>query len=594
MSAPWNPATVFARLGRLRNPAIVRVRPARLLDPVGVLARVGMLAVGSLCVATPSPAAQEVGAPDLTISDIFVDPADVVQLRDVDGDGDLDIVCLRDDGIAVYLLNEDGSYPEVPGGHLAWPARDVAWQVEDVDGDGSAEVLLLADGEHLVAHAIDADGKIREPRTLLENPRASLPRGRRLVRFVNDVNGDGRPDLLIPGAGVHHVHFRDEDGDLQPAVDVAFQTEINYQLGDTQRVDGRFGENVRVPRLQTKDVDGDGRLDLVSRTKDRVSFHIARAGFPQQPTWVLDLTREQPEQNALSIDLDNLFGSFGERLTWKLIDVDGVAPNDLLIQESGTFKLYLGGSLGNVDRTPDQVLKSSGTVLHFLVRDVLGDSRPDLQIIRVERISIGQVLRWLVIPGSIDFDVYTYENLGERFGRKPARRSKVALQIPGLIGFVQEFSETQDQLEQSGRAPARKLSLSPDGLENDVVDFRDGELLLFRDVLSVDHEDGAIARLKSFQVDDILEELILRDLDEMRDGATREIDLAEIRNLEISPGNSLRRSAQEHAPVIRVKTPLGDDARIYITDLDRDGTSDIVLSGTVADGQRLVQLILVR
>ena len=41
-----------------------------------------------------------------------------------------------------------------------------------------------------------------------------------------------------------------------------------------------------------------------------------------------------------------------------------------------TFRVYRGAALQGPAQRPDQVLKSSGNVLYFALRDVLGDERP--------------------------------------------------------------------------------------------------------------------------------------------------------------------------------------------------------------------------
>src|SRR5262249_55245404 len=262
------------------------------------------------------------------------------------------------------------------------------------------------------------------------------------------------PDLVIPGTSRFLIHLQTKDG-WSTALPVSFQASIGLELGDPGRLDARFAQDVEIPWFSLQDVDGDGTTDLVSETAEQVLFHLANPALPDHPTFSLDLTALRAAVAAPGrVDLDNLLANVDPQVNWKTADLDGKAPNDLVIQQGGTFNVYLGGSRGPSLDHPDQVLKASGNVLYFLLRDVNKDGRPDLQILRAQSISLADALRLLVVPGSIDFDVFTYANLGasaaagdpgavtgeqDVFSRKPTTRATVSLSIPALLGFVDKL-----------------------------------------------------------------------------------------------------------------------------------------------------------
>ena len=150
--------------------------------------------------------------------------------------------------------------------------------------------------------------------------------------------------------------------------------------------------------------------------------------------------------------------------------------DDLVLHYDGVFRVFLGGSTGDIDRTPDQLLKVSGNVMHYLLRDVTGDGRMELQVIRGPKISLGQVIRRLVIPGALDFDIYTYENTAGTFSTHPSRRSRLRLEIPGLLSLAdREEEESEDQ----ERIHAKRIALSASTEADGIVDVVDETFLVF-------------------------------------------------------------------------------------------------------------------
>ena len=556
-----------------------------------------MIAVATLIAAALLATATVTGEPapgdalDFAVSTLDVDRDDDLLLHDLDGDGRLDVLRVREGGLEVRLLAEDGTYPEAADALLDWPSDDLGWEVADGDGDGRLEVLALVEARHLEAWRFDPEGRVFVgPERWLEDTGAALPRGLRRLPLVQDVDSDGLPDVVLPRPAAYRIHLRTSPTELAEALDVACEPEVRHRTGDPSRVDGRMRQQVRVPWFDLLDVDGDGRDDLVSRSENTVLFYLAHPSLPREPTWRLDLLPGGEEQARLDIDLDDLFGNLDRRLGFKLADVDGVAPDDLVVHHDGTFRVYLGGSTRGPEGVPDQVLKSSGRVLHTLLRDVVGDEGLDLQVIRGERISLGRVVRWLVVDGSLDFDVYTYENVGGReegvggrplwFSRSPARRSTVRLVIPGLLGFIDELKETGEEVRDRFKALARRADLDGTGELNDVVDLREGRLVFFR---------GAAERaaeptwdpVAGLELDGLLETFILRDLDAMEDGSVRTIRLDDLEDLELSPSWLLAQATEGLEPDGAVPVDVLGVRALGVLDLDGDGREDVLVSGSL-------------
>lgn len=516
-------------------------------------------------------------------------PADAaLHLRDMDGDRRLDLVVVGEDGVLVRRANAQGRY-EIDGGSLLpWPGGALGWQLVDVDGDGAVDLALLLGGREVKVHRVLAEGGFDGGELLLADPTGALPRGRRPMPFLRDVDGDAIPDAVLPGPGAYHVHLR---GSSPRRLVVQMDPRLELSMGDPSRLDSEFRQELTIPQFRVTDVDGDGDGDLVTETEDLVLVHL---DLSPEPGWRIDLAALRDEMGESPIDFENLLGSVTNRVSWRVVDVDGSPPHDLIIVQAGTFRIWRDGSRGDYDRPPDLLLKSSGNVLHSLVRDVDGDGRRDLQILRGDVISLGQVARLLVVPGALDFDVFTYRNVDGSFERQPGRRSTVRLEIPRLLAFFDELKEMQDELEERFGTPADRADLTGDGQADDVVDVIEGELRLYRDVVPDDWSATIVERVEDTSLDGLLETFLLADLDRLEDGAVRSIDLADIKELRLTPGWELRQLASKLTPWRSLPSAWNGAGKpqVEVVDLDADGRADVALHGALEDGSQLIQLIV--
>ena len=118
-----------------------------------------------------------------------------IALRDLDGDGALDIVFVSRNGLGARFLREDGSYPETHDAQLDWPSENLAWNLIDLEGDGVVEVALLVDGSEVRSYRATRAGFDEGTKVL--DVRAHLPGGVHRMSFFRDVDDDGRLDLVV-------------------------------------------------------------------------------------------------------------------------------------------------------------------------------------------------------------------------------------------------------------------------------------------------------------------------------------------------------------------------------------------------------------
>ena len=181
-------------------------------------------------------------------------------LADVTGDGRADIVGFGNAGVWVSLNNGDGTFqqPQMVVGNFAYDAG--GWRVErhprflaDVTGDGRADIVGFGNAGVWVS-LNNGDGTFQQPQMVVGNF-GYIAGGWRVEqhpRFLADVTGDGRADIVGFGDFGVWVSLNNGDGTVQPP----------------QMIVGNFAYNAggwRVdmhPRFLA-DVNGDGRADIV-------------------------------------------------------------------------------------------------------------------------------------------------------------------------------------------------------------------------------------------------------------------------------------------------------------------------------------------
>jgi FG-GAP-like repeat/Abnormal spindle-like microcephaly-assoc'd, ASPM-SPD-2-Hydin len=175
-----------------------------------------------------------------------------IAVGDLRADGNLDVVTVGSAGDVSVLLNKgDGTFQ--PSVEYSAPANNlIIVQLSDFNGDGKPDILVAAEDANTAA--IDSvsvflgngDGTFQAPKlTTISNSNC------RCIA-VGDFNGDGKSDLAIPvlvpqlGESAVTVMVGNGDGTFQAPITA------NVTPFPTPSV------------LQVADMNGDGRLDLVS------------------------------------------------------------------------------------------------------------------------------------------------------------------------------------------------------------------------------------------------------------------------------------------------------------------------------------------
>ena len=205
----------------------------------------------------------------ILIDSIDANGAATVELADVDGDDDIDVLVgsYFDNRVSWYENKGDGNFDQHIISSTSSEARDVV--AGDLDGDGDIDLLVAAYGADRVEwyENTDGGGTFSEANVI-----STDARGVRAVA-VGDMNKDGRLDLISGSWLDDKVAWYENLGGG------AFG---NQQVITTE-TDGPRG-------VKTSDIDNDGNLDVVvvSRLDDTISW------FPGNGDGTFDLQELVP------------------------------------------------------------------------------------------------------------------------------------------------------------------------------------------------------------------------------------------------------------------------------------------------------------
>ena len=287
-----------------------------------------------------------------------------VAVADVNGDGKPDLVVVNQSGtVGVLLGNGDGTFQTaVAYGTGGWEPFSVT--VADVNGDGKPDLLVA--NQCISSECATNTGAVS---VLLGNGdgtfQSAVTYGSGGIRSfsvaVADVNGDGKPDLLVTNVCASSNNCNNGTvGVLLGNGDGTFQTAVAYDSGGYSAL-----------RVAVADVDGDGKTDVL------VANQCADSTCAKDGTvGVLLGNGDGTFQTAVAYDSGG-----GQAWSIAVADASGDGRPDVLVANysSDTVGVLLGNGNGTFQTA---VTYGTGGVLPYsvAVRDVNGDGRPDVLV----------------------------------------------------------------------------------------------------------------------------------------------------------------------------------------------------------------------
>jgi hypothetical protein len=507
-------------------------------------------------------------APELDVADW--------KLLDLNGNGRTDILLLGGRGeLRTWLFDSKTSRMETkPRGDLVLPepARTLlAWEKVLEEGDAPQIVALSPQGA--MAYLPDGNGVFGAKKKML----ASRARFKLRVNdplfagVVQDINRDGKLDIVVPGADFTEVFIRSGDSFLRTA---RIAVEIDrWDATEDGALSNTLSSTFRIPNLRTQDVNGDGRPDLLVKSGRIRSFHIQRedGSFPADPDVTLNLAIFKDTTPSASLRPGRTLAG-GDSQRYESRDLDGDGIPDYVIAHRRKVWVFHGNKDKPQFTQPTTILKVSDDITALLITKLNDDDYPDLLLLKVQVPSAAGLVAGLVGGLDIDASALGYANEGGRsFGRTPEWRSTITLQIPSLTKVLKDPGSFLEKFDEAGRKFRVRQFANLNG------DKFDDTLLLSEDKRRIDYWPGVRAQDDSAELVDF-EKTIRRILFE-DENKTWDLDrilefisgLAERRTNELTGGRAAAAS-------IELRDPKRFDFMDFATgDLDGDGRDELVI-----------------
>ncbi len=419
--------------------------------------------IAAVLLTSASAAAQaSAPAPGLSVRASLPVPSEVSDWRLVDLDGAAGselLVVLVDGTIETIRFDKDASKaPQRDAGKLADP-RHCAIALEALAGEGPPD-LLIASPRGIERVRATAGGVLSgEPRLLVPRARMRLRTGRpRFAPFAQDVNGDGRADLVVPDGEALDVWIQGVATGAGTEPQFTKVASVKVRVSSTRSTDGALLSNdlessLTIPGLSMSDVNGDGRPDLLVEDGEKRAFHLVREGgaISAVPDVQVDLGifRDTTPQADL-VPGRTLAGNDHAVYTSRDLDSDGIP--DYVIAHRRKVWVFHGTKDGPQFTQPTTILKAADDVTALLVLDLDEDKRPDLLLIKVQVPSIATILRGLVAEWSVDVDAIGYRNDGKRgFETTPKWRNTLSFQVPSILSILKDPEKIVKRFEGAGK-----------------------------------------------------------------------------------------------------------------------------------------------
>jgi hypothetical protein len=206
-----------------------------------------------------------------------------------------------------------------------------------------------------------------------------------------------------------------------------------------------------IPGVVTRDVNGDGRPDLLVADGVRRSFHLHRedGNFPPVADVVCDLTifRDTVEKAKLR---PGRTLAIGDEASYESRDLDGDEIPDYVIAHRRKVWVFHGSSEGPQFQKPTTILKAADDITGLTLMDLSDDGSSDLLLIKVQVPTIATLVRGIFGEWDIDISAAGYLNLGDRkFETRPSLRGEVVARLPSILRLLQKPEDFLERFEQA-------------------------------------------------------------------------------------------------------------------------------------------------
>ncbi len=290
-------------------------------------------------------------------------------------------------------------------------------------------------------------------RRLLGRERFTLRTGQpRFCNFATDVNGDRRPDLVIPGTTHCSLYLNRGTGDAgQPQYRLASRLETRVESSSrtgSAALSSRLNASITIPDLHTADVNGDGRADLIAEESGRYGYHLQRAdgSYARQADVSLDLSTFRDTTPKASFRFGKTVTADSASMRSRDLTGDGIP--DYVILHRRKVWVFHASKAGPQFTDPAKILITTEDLSFATLVHLDDDQRPDLLLIRLQAPSIATLLAGLLMQWDVEIEAIGYRNdTAKAFSRKPAWRSTTTLRAPRILDLLSRMDGIAERFQ---------------------------------------------------------------------------------------------------------------------------------------------------
>lgn len=387
--------------------------------------------------------------------DLAMQP-DAAHWVDVDGKPGAELLARSGNTLTLFDVF-GGDAPRVIG-RIGRP-RSFLYDWGDVDRDGRLDIVVV-DREGVWVHPVTDDGLASPTRPTIRARRGfDWPLVQR-VALLRDLDRDGALDLVQPDGERYRLTPGKREGgfDVARACALPSGIRVEMQLGGAA-LDRELKTSFRIPDLIVRDVDADGRDDLIAQLGARIDVHRGHAdrfGFADAPTWSLDLGRfAKPDERERGDDTRRLRISMG-RVQVNQDDLDGDGHGDFLVASGQKLWVFFAGKGFRGFRRPDRILRVSDDIAGVFPADVDGDGRTDLVLVKFAMPSMTRLVAAMIVGIDLEIEALAFRNHGDRtISRRPDQTNRIEFAVPPILSILGDLERFESKMKRAREASKR-------------------------------------------------------------------------------------------------------------------------------------------